>query len=435
MAQVGCGTPEEGIATLRESLELARESGIKYLLAHAYANLAEVLYLTGDTREALDIALEGFAEIPSHLGGSHVWMNTTVGEIALACGEWALAERHLALEDRAFEGRFLLVLRLGQAELALGVGRLEDAERALAEIEPLVSRTLEPQFHGHFGLASADLHQRRGDLDGARAAVQQALDRIELCTDDAIRLTAVAAAGVAIEAEIAQRARDQGDGDAEADARVRADMGLARTRAAAASAGAVEAVWVKTAEAEHGRALASNDPVTWSAAAAGWDELERPYLAARVRFRQAEAELESGQRDVAAATLACSSAAAELLGADWLVLECASLAARARLTLPETPAPGSPDSVRGGLEAPQDDPFGLTPRELEVLRLVARGATNREIGAELFMAEKTASVHVSRILAKLDVRTRTQAAAVAHRAGLAVDEGTAAANPRAGASS
>ena len=65
------------------------------------------------------------------------------------------------------------------------------------------------------------------------------------------------------------------------------------------------------------------------------------------------------------------------------------------------------------------DPFGLTPRERQVLTLVARGATNREIGAELFMAEKTASVHVSRILSKLDVRSRTEAAAVAHRLGLA----------------
>ena len=66
-----------------------------------------------------------------------------------------------------------------------------------------------------------------------------------------------------------------------------------------------------------------------------------------------------------------------------------------------------------------EEPFGLTPRERQVLALVARGATNREIGAELYMAEKTASVHVSRILAKLDVRSRTEAAAVAHRNGLA----------------
>ena len=65
----------------------------------------------------------------------------------------------------------------------------------------------------------------------------------------------------------------------------------------------------------------------------------------------------------------------------------------------------------------QEDPFGLTPRERQVLVLVAEGRTNREIGDSLFMAEKTASVHVSRILAKLDVRSRTEAAAVAHRLG------------------
>ena len=68
--------------------------------------------------------------------------------------------------------------------------------------------------------------------------------------------------------------------------------------------------------------------------------------------------------------------------------------------------------------AQQTPDFGLTPRERQVLALVARGATNREFGAELFMAEKTASVHVSRILAKLDVKSRTQAAALAHRLGL-----------------
>ena len=61
------------------------------------------------------------------------------------------------------------------------------------------------------------------------------------------------------------------------------------------------------------------------------------------------------------------------------------------------------------------DPFGLTPRERQVLALIAEGATNRQIGAALYMAEKTASVHVSRILSKLGVRSRTQAAAVAHR--------------------
>jgi len=111
-------------------------------------------------------------------------------------------------------------------------------------------------------------------------------------------------------------------------------------------------------------------------------------------------------------------------GAGWLSDEARSLAARARLRL----AAGETEDVEAALVATQDvqaapaaaaeDPFGLTPRERQVLALVAEGATNRQIGDELFMAEKTASVHVSRILTKLDVHSRTQAAAVAHRLGL-----------------
>jgi DNA-binding NarL/FixJ family response regulator len=62
--------------------------------------------------------------------------------------------------------------------------------------------------------------------------------------------------------------------------------------------------------------------------------------------------------------------------------------------------------------------LGLTPREAEVLVLVAEGRTNRQIGQALFITPKTASLHVSRILAKLGVAGRVEAAAVAHRMGL-----------------
>jgi DNA-binding NarL/FixJ family response regulator len=105
------------------------------------------------------------------------------------------------------------------------------------------------------------------------------------------------------------------------------------------------------------------------------------------------------------------------LGAAWLRGEIEGLAARGRLRLTE--AAGAEESRNGDVEVEVDDPFGLTRRERQVLELVARGATNREIGEELFMAEKTASVHVSRILAKLGVRSRTEAAGLAHRLGLA----------------
>jgi len=84
------------------------------------------------------------------------------------------------------------------------------------------------------------------------------------------------------------------------------------------------------------------------------------------------------------------------------------LARRARFGLP---------SGSVGEQAPEIP--GLTAREAEVLRLVAAGRSNREIAAELFISAKTASVHVSNILAKLGATSRTEAAAIAHQAGLA----------------
>jgi DNA-binding NarL/FixJ family response regulator len=70
-------------------------------------------------------------------------------------------------------------------------------------------------------------------------------------------------------------------------------------------------------------------------------------------------------------------------------------------------------------EASASDRLGLTPRELDVLGLVAEGHTNRQIGEQLFISEKTASVHVSRILSKVGAANRGEAAAIARRLGLA----------------
>jgi DNA-binding NarL/FixJ family response regulator len=143
-----------------------------------------------------------------------------------------------------------------------------------------------------------------------------------------------------------------------------------------------------------------------------------------MRWRAGEAHVAAGEREAATAALERAHEITARLGAGWLRDEIEGLAARARLVLSGSDgAPGEPV-----VEAvPKDDPFGLTPRERQVLVLVAEGRTNREIGDALFMAEKTASVHVSRILAKLDVRSRTEAAAVAHRLGL--DGDAAAARP------
>jgi DNA-binding NarL/FixJ family response regulator len=93
------------------------------------------------------------------------------------------------------------------------------------------------------------------------------------------------------------------------------------------------------------------------------------------------------------------------------------LARRARLVI-DIPDEGSDDGRReAGTHAPAP-PLGLTEREVEVLRLVAAGLTNREIGERLFISPKTASVHVSAILGKLGVDGRLEAALVAQQLGL-----------------
>jgi DNA-binding NarL/FixJ family response regulator len=181
----------------------------------------------------------------------------------------------------------------------------------------------------------------------------------------------------------------------------------------------VEPAHLAVAEAEVTRAAGRSDPAAWARAVAAWETVGRPYPAAIARWRQAEALVAAGDRDAAARAAGDALATARRLGARWLASEIDGLAARARLRLGDELAAATAADRDGGADEREPDPFGLTPRERQVLALLAAGATNREIGAALYMAEKTASVHVSRILAKLDVRSRTEAAAVAHRHGLA----------------
>jgi DNA-binding CsgD family transcriptional regulator len=228
------------------------------------------------------------------------------------------------------------------------------------------------------------------------------------------RIAGVSGIGLRVEADAATLARDRRDADAEQVALRRAEEQIARLRLTAEAGGAVERAELASGEAELGRAVGKGDPELWAVAASAWEQLERPYRRLYALWRQAEALVRGDDRSAAAATTSEAVRDARELGSDWLVAELESLAARARLRLLGPAEP--PGAVAPGAEV--DEPFGLTPRERQVLGLVARGATNREIGLELHMAEKTASVHVSRILAKLDVRSRTEAAAVALRQGL-----------------
>ena len=151
------------------------------------------------------------------------------------------------------------------------------------------------------------------------------------------------------------------------------------------------------------------EPAAWEAARSRWERLGFPFHAAVCAWREAEALLlAGGDRERAAELLGAAARQADALGARPLAAEVEALARRARLAI------GAP-----GAGEPESPPAGLSPRELEVLRLMAEGHTNREIGAALFISEKTVSVHVSRVLAKLGAANRAQAATIAHRLGVA----------------
>jgi DNA-binding CsgD family transcriptional regulator len=145
-------------------------------------------------------------------------------------------------------------------------------------------------------------------------------------------------------------------------------------------------------------------------------------------LRLAEAHTAAGDLDAAAHAVRESHALASGLGAAPIAAEAEALARRARLSLPAEPADaldGRPGEHGAGDDAwptarPADElaRFGLTDREREVLILVAAGRSNPEIAKTLFISAKTASVHVSNILAKLGVSGRVEAAAVAHRLGI-----------------
>ena len=420
MAKAHLQELDEGVALLRRAIDVAVEADDLDGISVAYANLADMLGLAGRNREGLVVAREGLERLPRRFARRQDWMQLTVSEQAFECGDWIAARDALEQTPARLMGLMQIYRVLCEAELELGVGNDETAEQLLDTIAEAIAITTEPQWMGAYGSLRAELHARRGELDDARRYAEQGLGRLEICTDDAIRIARLSASAVAVETDRAQRARDLRDTAGRRDALARARMHMSRLEAAVQAGGAVEQARLAQAKAEMARARGRGSGKDFAKAADAWDSIDRPYNAAQARWHQAECEIAAGKRDAAAVAAAAALAQAERLGSRWLADEVRNLIGRARLdgagaraVVAEANGNGAAHDANGA-EVP-DDPFGLTPRERQVLQLVAKGATNRQIGQALYMAEKTASVHVSRILSKLDVQGRTEAAAVAHR--------------------
>jgi DNA-binding CsgD family transcriptional regulator/tetratricopeptide (TPR) repeat protein len=430
------GEEERGDEVMKESVELARRSGSNDQVATAFVNYSGALHFAGRSQEAFAVASQGAREVTPG-DRSALWIACTRSEILFDLGRWDEAEEELPARKTAQSGATLSNLLLRRVDLLLGRGDTEGARKILEHARDLLTDSVEPQYIAPAGTLAVELELREGNVEAAREAAAKAIDQLEFCSDDGTRMAQISAAAVMVEAAAAERARDLGDGEELKAAVARAELATLRTEAAAEEIGRkLERAYLRDAEADLARARRDDDaPERAAAAAAAWEELGRPYLVARARRREAEAFAAAGRREDAACAAATSLEIAEELGSEWLAREVAGFIARARLPHVGAGAATGNGARRDGAGAADgaaragggegdaaggadDNPFGLTPRERQVLAALAEGATNREIAANLYMAEKTASVHVSRILAKLGVRSRTEAAAVAHRLAL-----------------
>jgi DNA-binding CsgD family transcriptional regulator len=178
------------------------------------------------------------------------------------------------------------------------------------------------------------------------------------------------------------------------------------------------------AAAEDARRRGTDDRDTWRGVAAAWQAAGQPYREAYARLREAEAALRAGRREQAARALAACQALASQLPSAPLLTMAGELARRARLTprVGSRTGPAGPAGAAGSAGAADPSAagarFDLTGRETEVLARLVTGDSNRQIARALFISERTVAVHVSRILDKLGVRNRTEAATAGARLGL-----------------
>jgi len=247
----------------------------------------------------------------------------------------------------------------------------------------------------------------------AEAAIRAAHAREQGYGLLAVRPAAVALAALA-DGAVAEGTHQQAAAEADALLEI-ARKGAARQRSPDSGASAPGTGWLARAEAEWLRAVGRNDPAAWQAVVEAFGA-SSPYETATSRWRLAEALAQAGQHEAARREWQLAARTAGDLGAVPLRAALDDLGRRARLAPAPQRSSESAEQSRGPL-------IRLTARELEVLRLLAAGRGNKDIGATLFISPKTASLHVSNIMAKLGAASRIEAAAIAHQQGIAAEPG------------
>ncbi|WP_442929922.1 helix-turn-helix transcriptional regulator [Micromonospora sp. WMMC241] len=438
-------TPDLGLAELRRVQERARAAGDSWALVSALVFLSDVLYELGRYAESEEAAAAGVSEARragiSRSIGAYLLSNRA--EALIALGRWDEADATCAeaarIDPPGVSGLHWLQLRAGLRLARAHPGAGELVGRALAFLArpylwpnhrlPLHELRVEAALSADDKLEAAraaraalgDPHLADLPREGwpvlsasARAAV--------LAGDPALAAEVSAVAAVLPARHPAERAHaaqvaallfgldpaGRECGEAPPVSAVSGAGAAALAGTAGPGAGGAEPegeARPSTGEARlsTGEARLSTGEVVqaWRAAVAAWRAAGPPHPLGRALLGLAEAAAAAGERDEVAAAVRETVELAARLGATPLGEQATTLARRVGLRGTGRPGPDL-----------------LTSREREVLRLVAEGHSNSRIAERLFISPKTASVHVSRIIAKLDVTNRVEAAALAHRLGL-----------------
>ncbi|MGH8823846.1 MAG: helix-turn-helix transcriptional regulator [Jiangellaceae bacterium] len=396
---VNLGRVDEGFAAFATARKLAGD--VPRMLVGYHINASDALNLLGRYAEAAQLAREGMDRareigLARSLGAM---MAGNTAEPLLALGEWDEADRlitrALELDPPVRHVWHLLTLR---AWLALWRGDSEVAAQSLDEVRSRMARRRPgPQYELPLARVGSELALSRGNADDAWAELSESLREprrdspgydLPLMAVAARAMAASALSGPDLEAGI-RRVREILDGIG--------DWGPAP-------------MWRSVVEAELAGGTGA-EPGPWREVVEMVESSAGPrHLVAYGNYRLGAALAGQGDREVAAGPLREAAAAADRLGGHLVRRWVDDLARRANIRLLDGVADGPPVSGHG-----------LTAREREVLRLVAAGNSNRQIGEALFISTKTASVHVSNILAKLGAAGRGEAAAIAYREGLVDD--------------
>ncbi|MFC9751758.1 AAA family ATPase [Streptomyces sp. NPDC056921] len=433
------GGVDEGIAEMYAVRDRADELHLVGIMSRAGINLPSTLESMGRSLEAVTAADHGIAISRSHgIADMETWVRCNRAASLFSLGHWDESRTTTDAAARAARSsKAQGLVATWRTELTLARGDLAEAEEQLALTRRCFgSRDPQPQHLIAPARHAMALAAQQGRLADARAEFEA---RSEQGFPPGTQRYALPLLHVAAAAEADARGLPAADPGRPAI--------LAAIRAHLKQLPMLVPVWAAhglLVDAELARAEGTDTPGHWSRAAAAFAPLHRPYELARIQHRWAEALLiAGGDRSTVTTLLREAHRTAVRLGARPLTATIELLAGRARIaftapdhgTAPEIPAavtvPGTvhgPDGTGDDAADPQRaedrlreaaaaavESFGLTRREQDVHRLVAEGHTNRRIAEQLYISPKTASVHVSSILAKLGVSSRGEAAALAHR--------------------